>query len=120
MYLCAWIGDADVTSRTVILQTGVGIEGSLNRITAPMDPDEMGREWPTIKALQTDEVQTAQTGDADSKPEHWHRQVEGDRVRSLVAIPIMHEDTKIWCVKHRVRAIERVRRTGAKDAQAVW
>ncbi|MFA9415473.1 PAS domain-containing protein [Natrinema sp. HArc-T2] len=92
-YLFAWIGDADVSSQTVNMRTGAGVEGYLDEITISADPTDERSKGPTGQAILEREIQTAQDIETDSRYDPWRDHVKKYNFRSSAAIPIVYEDT---------------------------
>ncbi|MHC3436743.1 GAF domain-containing protein [Natrialbaceae archaeon A-gly3] len=92
-YEFAWIGDVDTDSRTIDLRTEAGVEGFLEDVTISIEPDEPTGQGPTGRAVRTQEMQV--TADATSDPEFepWREHAQEYGYRSVVAIPIVHDDT---------------------------
>lgn len=90
-YQFAWIGEVDTTSQTVALRAKAGVEGYFDGIAITVDPDDGRSEGPTGRALRTGEIQTARGADTDSGYDSWHEQPEAYGIRSMAAIPIVHE-----------------------------
>ncbi|PSP85241.1 hypothetical protein BRC83_03235 [Halobacteriales archaeon QS_1_68_17] len=89
-YRFAWIGELESFDDEFVVREEAGVEGYLDDLTLATT-DEKARRGPTIRALETREMQTVHDAQTDPACEPWRGRAERYGYRSSAAIPITHE-----------------------------
>ena len=88
----AWIGEVNPADQTIDLRTESGTEGYLDDVTISVDPADERSRGPGGRAFLTREVQVARDVPNDLEYGPWRAHVEAHGVRSIAAVPVVHDD----------------------------
>ncbi|AGB16272.1 PAS domain S-box [Halovivax ruber XH-70] len=92
-YEFAWVGTADLDSKTVSMRAEAGVEGYLDNNTISIDPADERSQGPTGRAFRTGEIQVTRNARADDRYDPWRDTAKAYDFQASAAIPIVHEDT---------------------------
>ncbi|XVH33051.1 bacterio-opsin activator domain-containing protein (plasmid) [Haloferacaceae archaeon DSL9] len=92
-YLVAWIGEVDVSTRTITPRATAGIDGFLDDLTLSIGSDDPSSQGPTGRAVQTREMQITADVLTDPVYKQWSDRARRYGYRSSAAIPIIHQET---------------------------
>ena len=92
-YDFAWIGDTDRNQQNVIVRTKAGVQGTLDEMKIPVDSDDEHSTGPTGSAYRTGTIHVKNGIETESRHELSGDDVDVDSVRSVAAIPLIHDDT---------------------------
>lgn len=94
-YRFAWIGEVEASTDTIAVRAEAGVDDSLggDERTIPLDSDQNYPGEVLADAIQTRELRLIQNIEGGPRGPPWYDRVVESGIRSLVAIPIIHDDS---------------------------